>query len=192
VILAYNFAEYIVSEVNRLGYDEYSIGIVCPFKAQAMAIQRMLENRPVSHDGKCSVKCGTVHKFQGGECDTMIVVLNTPLEVTSGSHVNNPNVINVAISRARDYLFLMIPDHPVKGFFTRDILGRLAENKSLCYGNDIEKMIFGEEDYIARNTNVACHMPVNVFYEPTKKYEVKIDENAIDIQINEDLEEREP
>lgn len=192
VILAYNFAEFIVSEVNRLGYDEYSIGIVCPFKAQAMAIQRMLENRPVSHDGKCSVKCGTVHKFQGGECDTMIVVLNTPLEVTSGSHVNNPNVINVAISRARDYLFLMIPDHPVKGFFTRDILGRLAENKSLCYGNDIEKMIFGEEDYIARNTNVACHMPVNVFYEPTKKYEVKIDENAIDIQINEDLEEREP
>lgn len=192
VILAYNFAEYIVSEVDRLGYNEYTIGIVCPFKAQAMAIQRMLENRPVSHDGKCTVKCGTVHKFQGGECDTMIVVLNTPLEVTSGSHVNNPNVINVAISRARDYLFVMIPDHPVKGFFTRDILGRLAENKSLCYGNDIEKMIFGEEDYIARNTNVACHMPVNVFYEPTKKYEVKIDENAIDIQINEDLEEREP
>ena len=191
VILAYNFAEYIVSEVNRLGYDEYSIGIVCPFKAQATAIQRMIENRPVSHDGRCSVKCGTVHKFQGGECDTMIVVLNTPLEVTSGSHVNNPNVINVAISRARDYLFIMIPDHRVEGFYTREILGNLAEDKSLCYDRDIEKMIFGEEGYIARNTNVACHMPVNVFYEPTKKYEVKIDENAIDIQINEDLEERE-
>lgn len=191
VILAYNFAEYIVSEVDRLGYDEYSLGIVCPFKAQATAIQRMLENRPITDDNRFVVKCGTVHKFQGGECDTMIVVLNAPLEVTSGSHVNNQNIINVAISRAKDYLFIMMPDHPVQGFFTRDKLGRLAEDKSLCYGPDIERIIFGEENYIARNTNVACHMPVNVFYEPTKKYEVKIDESAIDIQINEEIEDKE-
>lgn len=186
VILAYNFAEYIAKEVNRVGHKDYTIGIVCPFRAQADAIRGMLENRPIDNDC-CSVKCGTVHKFQGSECDAVIVVMNTPSEVTSGSHVNNANLVNVAISRARDYLFIMTTDHSVDKFWTREALGTLSEEHSITFGHDLEKMIFGREGFIETNVNISAHMPVNIFYEPCKLYEVKIDEGAVDIQINDGL-----
>ena len=51
--------------------------------------------------------------------------------------------------------------------------------------NKIEKIIFGQEDYIQQHTNVTCHMPVNVYYEPSSLYEVRKDDMAVDIQINE-------
>ena len=184
--MAYNFAEYIAKEVNRVGHKDYTIGIVCPFRAQADAIRGMLENRPIDNDC-CSVKCGTVHKFQGSECDAVIVVMNTPSEVTSGSHVNNANLVNVAISRARDYLFIMTTDHSVDKFWTREALGTLSEEHSITFGHDLEKMIFGREGFIETNVNISAHMPVNIFYEPCKLYEVKIDEGAVDIQINDGL-----
>ena len=186
VILAYNFAEYIVKEVSKTGQKDYTVGIVCPFRAQADAIRGMLENRPIDNEC-CSVKCGTVHKFQGSECDAVIVVMNTPADVTSGSHVNNANLVNVAISRAKDYLFIMTPDHSVEKFWTREALGKLAEEHSIAFGPDLEKMIFGREGFIETNVNVSAHMPVNIFYEPSKLYEVKIDEAAVDIQINDNL-----
>lgn len=184
VILAYNFAEYLVNEVTKLGYTDYSIGIVCPFRAQSDAIRGMLESRPIDNLN-CTIQCGTVHKFQGSECDSMIVIMNTPLEVTSGSHVNDPNLVNVAISRAKDYLFIMTPDHSVNKFWTREALGKIASNKSIKFGPEIEKIIFGREKFIEENINISAHMPVNVYYEPSKLYEVKIDETAVDIQINE-------
>ena len=113
--------------------------------------------------------------------------MNTPADVTSGSHVNNANLVNVAISRAKDYLFIMTPDHSVEKFWTREALGKLAEEHSIAFGPDLEKMIFGREGFIETNVNVSAHMPVNIFYEPSKLYEVKIDEAAVDIQINDNL-----
>ena len=191
VLLAYNFADYVAYEVEKRGYKDYTIGIVSPFSAQSAAIKNMLENRPLDREGCCTVKCGTVHSFQGSECNTMIVVMNPPTEVTAGSHVNNRNLVNVAISRARDYLFVMVPDHRIDKFWTRELLGNLGrgDGASLDYAKNIENLIFGSENFIERNVNISCHMPVNVYYEPTKLYEVRIDENAVDIQINEGLKE---
>lgn len=187
-ILAYNFAEYVAKNVAESGYYDYSVGIVCPYKQQASAIADMLGRRPIDNMA-CSVKCGTVHKFQGGECDTIIVVMNPPAEVTSGTHANNQNIVNVAISRARDTLFLFVPDHKVENFWTREALGKLSDDHSVTFCGELEKMMFGSENFIERNTTVSCHMPTNVYYEPNKLYEVRIDENAVDIQINENLRE---
>ena len=53
------------------------------------------------------------------------------------------------------------------------------------YCRDLEKIMFDQEDYILQHTNVTCHMPVNVYYEPTSFYEVRKDDTAVDIQINE-------
>ena len=93
------------------------------------------------------------------------------------------------MSRARDYLFFIIPDSPIEGFGTRELLWSLADSGSMSLYScaKLETIMFGKSDYIARNTNVTCHMPVNVYYEPSRLYEVKIDESAIDIQINESL-----
>ena len=132
------------------------------------------------------VQCGTVHSFQGDECDIMIVVLNPPINVGKNSHVNNQNIINVAVSRAKDYVFFLVPDNITQGFPIREVLGSLSgDEKNVLFCNKIEKVMFGQEDYIEKHTNVTCHMPVNVYYEPSSLYEVRKDDTAVDIQINE-------
>ena len=185
-ILGYEFASYIANKIKESNpSDLYSIGIVCPYKKQADSIKQMIELRDISNDF-CKVSCGTVHSFQGDECDIMIVVLNPPMNVGQNSHVNNQNIINVAISRAKDYLFFLVPDNIIQGFPTRDVLGKIScDERTELYCNQIEKIMFGQEDYIQQHTNVTCHMPVNVYYEPSSLYEVRKDDTAVDIQINE-------
>lgn len=184
-IFAYEYANYIADKIEEQYSDSpYSIGIVCPYKKQADTIRQMIELRDISND-MCKVTCGTVHSFQGDECDIMIVVLNPPMNVGQNSHVNNQNIINVAMSRARDYIFFLVPDDRTPGFYTREQLGKLAYNKSILYCHDIEEMLFHDREFIKHNTNVSCHTPVNVYYDSTSLYEVRKDDSAVDIQINE-------
>ena len=185
-IFAYEFANYIAKQIVQSDPDDpYSIGIVCPYKKQADSIKQMIELRDISNNS-CSIHCGTVHSFQGDECDIMIVVLNPPVNVGQNAHVNNQNIVNVAMSRAKDYVFFLVPDNRTPGFTTREILGKMAGNdKTVMFCHDLEKIMFKQEDYILKHTNVTCHMPVNVYYEPSSFYEVRKDDTAVDIQINE-------
>ena len=185
-IFGYEYTSYIARKVEESNPSEqYSIGIVCPYKKQADSIKQMIELRDISNES-CKVQCGTVHSFQGDECDIMIVVLNPPINVGKNSHVNNQNIINVAVSRAKDYVFFLVPDNITQGFPIRDVLGSLSgDEKNVLFCNKIEKVMFGQEDYIEKHTNVTCHMPVNVYYEPSSLYEVRKDDSAVDIQINE-------
>lgn len=185
-IFAYEYASFMAKKIEKSNTTEtLSIGIVCPYKKQADSIKQMIESREISNPS-CKVTCGTVHSFQGDECDIMLVVLNPPANLGPNSHVNNQNIINVAMSRARDYVFFLVPNNSTQRFTSRDVLGKLAGNdKKIMFCHDLEKIIFDKEDYILHNTNVTCHMPVNVYYEPSALYEVKKDDKAIDIQINE-------
>lgn len=187
-IFTYNMAGYVVKQVTKKYPNSiYKIGIVSPYKAEANAVQQMLERRPLDTD-VATVTSGTVHRFQGDECDIMFIILNPPSSTTSGSHVNDLNIINVAMSRARDYIFFIIPDSQIPGFHTRERLGNLVDNKvkSILYCPNIEKAIFGDSHYIYDNTNVTPHLPVNVYYDTHSPYEVRLDETTLDIQINDD------
>ena len=185
-IFAYEYASYVANQIKSQNpNDPYSIGIVCPYKKQADSIKQMIELRDISNDS-CKVHCGTVHSFQGDECDIMIVVLNPPVNVGPHAHVNNQNIINVAMSRAKDYVFFLVPDNRTPGFPTREVLGKMSGNeKNVLFCHKLEEIMFGQEDYILQHTNVTCHMPVNVYYESTSLYEVRKDDLAVDIQINE-------
>ena len=185
-IFGYEFASYIARKIKESSpSDPYSIGIVCPYKQQADSIKQMIELRDISNE-YCKVHCGTVHSFQGDECDIMIVVLNPPMNVGLNSHVNKQDIINVAVSRAKDYIFFLVPDNRTPGFPTREILGKMSGiEKNILFCNKIEKIMFGQEDYIQQHTKITCHMPVNVYYEPSSLYEVRKDDTAVDIQINE-------
>lgn len=187
-IFAYEYASYIAKRIKSQNPDKlYSIGIVSPYKKQADSIKQMIEHRDISNN-LCKVYCGTVHSFQGDECDIMIIVLNPPANVGPNAHVNDQNIINVAISRAKDYVFFLVPEHITPGFIARDVLCKLSGtemNELSC--RDIETIMFGQEDYILQHTNVSCHMPVNVYYEPSALYEVKKDDHAVDIQINDEF-----
>ncbi len=184
-IFAYNMVKYMVDQIGRKYNIPYSIGIVCPYKAQADAIQQMFENKPLDND-QCEIACGTVHKFQGDECDIMLLVLNPPPKTFSGSHINNTNIINVAMSRARDYIFFLMPEKEEDGYQIKDRLGSIIDMKdrSIQFCGDVEKVIFGDSNYINENTSIQCHQSVNIFYDNRAKYEVRLSDTALDIQIN--------
>lgn len=191
VIFTYNMIEYTIKQIEKhYPQKDYTIGVVCAYRAQSDAIKNMLENRPLDTD-YCKVSCGTVHSFQGDECDIMFIVLNPPAVCTSGTHVNNTNIINVAMSRARDYIFFVMPNGQQKGFFMKNKIGHQLANifdRSILKSSDVERVMFqGNDNFIYENTHVTCHMPVNVYCEDNALYEVRMSDNALDIKINQHL-----
>ena len=118
----------------------------------------------------------------------MFVVLNPPAKISAGTHVNNQNIINVAMSRARDYLFFIVPEGQIDGYGVKNKLGDIISNndRAVFKCRDIEKVIFEEENYIEKNTSVSCHMPVNVYYDTSAVYDVRWDDNSLDIQIHDE------
>lgn len=79
-------------------------GIVAPYRDQVTLLQKKFEGRGMIID--------TVHKFQGKECDTVILstVANKVKFYEDEEKVdflNNPNLINVAISRAINKLYVL-------------------------------------------------------------------------------------
>ena len=75
--------------------ESESVGIITPYRDQAIAINRALGKDIAS----------TVHKFQGRECDAIIMSMvdNAPTDFS-----DDPNLMNVAISRAKTKLCIVV------------------------------------------------------------------------------------
>ncbi|MDG4803398.1 AAA domain-containing protein [Micromonospora sp. WMMD980] len=83
--------------------DEATVGVVTPYKAQADQIARQWIDEP-------RVRVGTVHTFQGGERDVIVLSLVAGASMPGGSVAwleAERNLWNVAISRARAHLIVV-------------------------------------------------------------------------------------
>jgi hypothetical protein len=104
--------------------------------------------------------------------------------------LNRKNIINVAISRAKDYLFVLMPDDKTEKIenlkLVKNVESLMKSNPSCTEigSHELEKKIFGDEIYLEENTFSTGHQSVNVYGIPEKKYEVRSEEDAIDIQIH--------
>ena len=93
-----------------------SVGVVTPFSAQAALIQRLArsdEQLGAERLAAADFCCGTAHRFQGGERDTIVfsAVLTPGLPQQTAAWVEREkNLINVAVSRARQSLVVL--GHP--------------------------------------------------------------------------------
>ena len=58
---------------------------------------------------------------------------------------------------------------------------RFAEFSS----QNIEKTLFNSNTYIYDNSFATTHQLVNIYSKPIKKYEVRCEEKAVDVQIKE-------
>ncbi len=175
--------------------QEVSIGIVCPYRVQADLVGKILANKfPLNE--KVKVTTATVHGFQGDECDIVICLLNAPAglyQTTSHKlYVNNQNLLNVAISRARDYLILLIPDEDTRGIHNLTNVNKILEliggiKKPKVYSSkDIEMHLMKDTDHIAKRTFTTSHQLVNVYsINFDSEYEFRISDDAVDVQINE-------
>lgn len=79
-----------------LAYDDKDIGIIAPYNNQIDAIKRDVGER---------IDIATVHKFQGREKDAIIM---TTVDDTITAFSDDPNLLNVAISRAKQRFCLVV------------------------------------------------------------------------------------
>jgi hypothetical protein len=138
------------------------------------------------------IQVGTIHGFQGDECDIVIVVLNPPPSITSNQQMflNKQNILNVAISRARDYLLILIPDEHTEDVQNLHKVTRMewlvkSKGAFIEYSSHaIEAVIWGNPHFLEENTFSTGHQMVNVYVKPERYYEVRSDDSAIDVQIH--------
>ncbi len=174
----------------------FKIGIICPYKAQADLVDKIWASLHLSYKN-VSVQTGTIHSFQGDECDMIICLFNPPPTITKSPNafLNKKNILNVAISRAKDYLILLLPDDNTEGVENLYLLQRikgivqyyLAGVRQQWTSAEIEDILFGMPDFLYENTFATTHQSVNVYTKPEKKYEIRIEETTIDVQVHSEV-----
>ena len=193
------FVEYIERKYDS--ERSLKIGVICPYASQAQFINKLIEQRADAREN-VEICVGTIHGFQGDECDVVVAVFNPPVGIgsekyASKSFVNRQNIVNVAISRARDCLFILMPDTDTYGFQNLKKLGGLVnyattalkDETSLIHSTELEKRMFNDSNWIDRNTFVTSHQLANVYGDSNYKYEVRIDDSAVDIQLEHKADE---
>lgn len=82
-----------------------TISVITPFKVQTSDVKNELKKAARDIPELADIPCGTVHTFQGAE--SAIVIFSTVYGKDEGWKFikDNDNLINVAVSRAKDYFF---------------------------------------------------------------------------------------
>lgn len=109
-------------------YPDVSIGIVTPFKHQAERINQLIPNNLLQR-----IDANTVHKYQGDEKDVMIYSLvvtdNSPDRKIGWIDNIVPNLVNVAVTRAKSTLYVVCNVNYIKAHSPNyKPLGHLVRN----------------------------------------------------------------
>lgn len=109
--------EKIVQYVKK--NQDKKIGIITPFKNQKDLIEYKLKENNLEQ----TVNCGTVHAFQGDEKDEILF----SLALTENTHKktydwlkNNKELLNVAVSRAKDKLVILSSSKQIERLHKKD------------------------------------------------------------------------
>jgi hypothetical protein len=162
---------------------KYTIGIISPYKAQAMLINKLITSSDFNNN--FDIYSDTVHGFQGDECDIVIFVINPNQTYFTGHSkalLSKEYIYNVAISRAKDYLWILNPIYNNSNNpFVTQIEGIGGYNR--IHSSFIEKTIFNDSHFIEKHSYLTGHDSINVFGQTEMKYFIKAGNTAIDIQL---------
>jgi superfamily I DNA and/or RNA helicase len=165
----------------------YSIGVISPYKAQAVLMNRLFSSYILPDN--IDIQCDTVHGFQGDEKDIIVFVVNP----NNHRFTNHPNSLlskhylyNVAISRAKDYLWIFHPftNIPDNHFISNIHSKANKQSKvNMIKSSELEIEMFGSPTFLIDNSFVMGHDNINIFGQVDMKYFIKASETAIDIQM---------
>lgn len=189
---------------------ELKIGVICPYIAQVQLIEKLLnEYNDIPLESNIEITVGTIHSFQGDECNIIFALFNPPKGMASKRQdqftmlLNDDHLVNVAISRAKDYLCIMVPTHDSFGRENLKDINRAADillNEDYPYSDEVgqidcsklEKLLFGENGYLKKKSYITSHQMANVYTPTGYTYDIRVDESAIDIQIGKFQQEVKP
>jgi hypothetical protein len=187
------FVKYLSSIIQYTDIDDIvTLGVIAPYRAQSDLIDRLMAS--VTLPVNMSFRVGTVHDFQGDECDIVVALFNPPPKIippkSSGEmFLNKTNIINMSINRARDYLFIIMPDDDTENVNFLTLLKRIER---ICnefpdcvqyHSSDLENLMFDSPTYIEDNTSYTDRQLINVYSSPGKKFDIRSDDNTIDIEV---------
>ena len=191
------YSALVISElVKRLRYeiekeqmDAWSLGIVSPYRAQADIIGKMIEGHDRNSE-RLIITTDTVHGFQGDENNMVFAIFNpSSANAFFSRFLKKEYIINVAISRAEDYLVLFIPDERTFGIDNLSLFQNLLHlihelpQDQVAYldAADIEKEIMPSDGYFEENCRTTAHQNVNVYGKPHRPFVIRHSDNAIDV-----------
>lgn len=190
-IFTFEYVSYLSRAIadNNPG-ELFRIGVIAPYRAQADMIDKLLASEHLPKE--VDVQVGTIHGFQGDECDIIFAVFNTPPSISASKKMflNKKNIINVSISRARDYLFVVMPDDETENINNLGLVKRVegliqsTDAWNEFASPDLEDLMFGDSRYLENNAFSTSHQSVNVYGLPEKIYEVRTEDVAVDVQIH--------
>lgn len=189
-LFTYEYVVYLAKALARCNEDEtFRIGVIAPYSAQAGLIDKLVAAADIPES--ITVDVGTIHGFQGDECDIVIALFNPPPSISTSKDMflNRQNIINVAISRAKDYLFVLMPNadtENVQNLFLINKLRRIIEKDFYIERstNELEFLLFNNSSYLEENAFSTGHQLVNVYGLPEKRYEIRSEETAVDVQVH--------
>lgn len=188
-IFVNEFVMFLSKLIAKNNDKQVTIGVVAPYRAQANIIEKMLMVYKVPDNIKISV--GTIHGFQGDEADILIAVFNAPPTISNSPDLflNRLNIVNVAVSRARDCLIVIMPDNATPNIGELTLVKKVEryilsnqEHKEYS-AKELEELMFHDIKYIEDNTFVTTHQSINVYSQSDKKYEIRAEDYAIDVQL---------
>ena len=120
------FAENVMSILDEISTHkdaDFSIGVITPYKGQVSLLRALKLERNYDDAFDKRIKIGTIHTFQGSECDMIIFDMVDCFTLESGKpnkigrlyHGNaGERLLNVAVSRARHKLIVVCDPEYIK------------------------------------------------------------------------------
>ncbi len=121
------FAESIMDILDELSKDkeaEFSIGIITPYRGQVSLLRALKYERKYDEKFESRIKIGTIHTFQGSECDIIIFDMVDCFKLENSKNPNRigrlyhgnagERLLNVAVSRARHKLIVVCDPEYIK------------------------------------------------------------------------------
>ncbi len=120
------FAENVMSILDKLNMDkeaDFSIGIITPYRGQVSLLRALKYERKYDENFNKRIKIGTIHTFQGSECDVIIFDMVDCSVLENGkpnkigrlySGNDGERLLNVAVSRARHKLIVVCDPEYIK------------------------------------------------------------------------------
>ena len=139
-------AEAVMNLLDLYSEDEeaeFDIGVITPYTGQVSLLKALFAKKDYDTDFQDRVKIGTVHTFQGSECDVIIFDMVDCSKFENGKKSyfgkiyageQGEQLLNVAISRAKHKLIIVCdPDYLIS------CPGNVVSNKSITIFNNLLK-----------------------------------------------------